>query len=429
MKRISFVALSTAMLPGAALALSGGSDDKPDSPDDAVLDPTAAITVPVQDTDMRVYKKGDLRFETADQMFTARLGGRLHFDWTFISGDDGLSQAQTEDNIQFRRARVFWRGTMYERFGYKLSFDFSDADPAFKDAFLEVKDVIGGVDLLIGQFKEPFGLEYMVSSNDITFIERAESFALNPDRGTGLMFTGDALDGDLWWAAGFFGSETDRAGESSGDGAYAFTTRVAWASDEVLGQPDDESLLHLGAAFTNRGTEGDFSARPEFDVATSFITTGGVLDGVADGSHGVGVEAAVVLGPFSMQGEYVYRNVDADTGDPATSDPVLNGFYVQASYFLTGESRPYSKGHFTRVQPRSNWNGFGDGIGAWELALRYSELDFEEVNADNSLDDVTLGLNWYLNPALRMMANVVLVSSGLPDSDAEALALRMQYTF
>ena len=95
----------------------------------------------------------------------------------------------------------------------------------------------------------------------------------------------------------------------------------------------------------------------------------------------------------------------ADTPDGA--DPTFQGFYAAASWFLTGEVRPYSRSNatFGRVRPRRSLRSEG-GAGAWEIAARFSRLDLSDQEiAGGELEDVTLGLNWYANPFVRVMAN------------------------
>ena len=84
-------------------------------------------------------------------------------------------------------------------------------------------------------------------------------------------------------------------------------------------------------------------------------------------------------------------------------------------YFLTGESRTYSRleSRFDRPIPRDTFSASRDprgrprlGAGAWQVGLRYNYLclDDGEVNG-GVLNGVTLGLNWLLNPNARVYFN------------------------
>ena len=53
-----------------------------------------------------------------------------------------------------------------------------------------------------------------------------------------------------------------------------------------------------------------------------------------------GLELAGSYGPFYAQGEYIQTKVDR--ADGGNDDPTFNGWYVQGSWFITGESRRYS---------------------------------------------------------------------------------------
>jgi len=130
------------------------------------------------------------------------------------------------------------------------------------------------------------------------------------------------------------------------------------------------------------------------------------------------------MGPLSIQGEYVITSVNAHETINLTS------YYGQISYFITGENRKYknSLAGFDRVSPSKN---MGDGgLGALELAARYSSMDLSEGNG-GILHDITLGLNWHLNPCTRIMFNYVM---GVADVNSEdinenTLQMRMQIDF
>ena len=86
------------------------------------------------------------------------------------------------------------------------------------------------------------------------------------------------------------------------------------------------------------------------------------------------------------------------SGNPDFS---ASGGYVFGSWVLTGESRPYAGGNAGNVKPKDAW-------GAWELLLRYSELDLEDGLVQGGKEhDWTLGANWYLNDHFKFQANLI----------------------
>ncbi len=71
------------------------------------------------------------------------------------------------------------------------------------------------------------------------------------------------------------------------------------------------------------------------------------------------------------------------------------------------------------------------GSGAWEVAARISSLDLDDDGTDGGeLDDLTFGVNWYLNPNTRLMLDYILAdldpAAGAPDGRTKILAFRWQ---
>ncbi|MEE8233110.1 MAG: porin, partial [Gammaproteobacteria bacterium] len=89
-----------------------------------------------------------------------------------------------------------------------------------------------------------------------------------------------------------------------------------------------------------------------------------------------------------------------------------SGFYVESSWFITGESRRYSFKDGSFKQAKVHRALGQSGYGAWELAVRYSSIDLtDETIIGGEEDNVTVGLNWYPNNQLRLMANYTNVIS------------------
>lgn len=377
-----------------------------------------------KDTDFKMYWKNGIRFQTADKAFSFKFGGRIMNDWAFMSEDDSLKAAigQLQDaTTEFRRARLYISGAVYEKVIFKAQYDFAGGDADFKDVYLGLKNLPGVGTLKVGHFKEAFGLEELTSSKYITFMERSLPVIFAPSRNTGIGVNNTALNKRLTWAAGLFLDTGGYGDEDDAENSAAATARITglpWYQGK-------DRLLHLGLSYSNRDAKDDaveYDQSPEAHLAPDFVDTGSI---VADSENRFGIEVALVYGAFSLQGEYMGANVETPDG----SDPSFSGYYASASYFLTGEHRAYknSSGTFDRVKPKTNF-GKG-GTGAWEVALRFSGLDLnDDPIQGGELEDITFGLNWYLNPNVRTMFNYVLADLDTV-GDAEIVQLRFQIDF
>ena len=381
-----------------------------------------------------------LTYSSADGDKTVKFGGRIMNDWVFQSADEGTKDIDPDnrfyDGTEFRRARIEVSGTLYEAVSFKASYDFAGGDADFKDVWIGIHDIVGSTDVKVGQFKEPFSLEELTSSKYITFMERALPVGLAPSRNTGGMLH-DHYDGSkATWALGVF-RDTDAYGDSTQekDGAYNVTSRVTWAP---VHNDDASSVVHLGLAGSWRRPEsGDarVRTRPENHMAPYVLDTrNGGSDLMTDQITNYGAEVAWVGGPWSVQAEYIAQSI---SGVGGAEDVDTTGYYAFVSWFVTGEHRTYKakNGAFGRVKPNKNYGK--DGAGAWELALRYSNLDIDAPAAVSplagNLNDITLGANWYLNPNTRIMFNYVMgdldSNTDAYDGNITAFMMRFQVDF
>jgi phosphate-selective porin OprO/OprP len=91
---------------------------------------------------------------------------------------------------------------------------------------------------------------------------------------------------------------------------------------------------------------------------------------------------------------------------PSLGTVTFQGFYVEGLVFLTGEHRGFDTNYYrrTRIIPKCNLGE--SGWGAWELGLRYQYLDLDEGGVRGGvLNNVTVGLNWYWNPNMKLQFN------------------------
>jgi len=420
-----------------ALGTSPAAQEKPaDKPQKSVEERLADLEKKAGGDAMRAYWKDGLRFESADKKYKFKLGGRIHYDGQFFDPDDETKTAvetgtnRIEDGTELRRARLELSGEVADKVDWALALDFGGGSTNFRNAYAGIKDLPFG-NVRAGQFKEPYGLEQITSSNNNTFTERSLMNALVPAFNAGVMVFDDFAKERATWAVGAFRTGPDSGGEvSRGDGEYAATARLTGLP---LYSEDGRDYVHVGVGYSRRSPTNDslsFSSKPEANLAPTYVSATVPTETV----DLLGVELAWVNGPFSISGEYTQAMLEGDSG--TTSDPDFAGYYVQTGYFLTGESRGYRKaqGCFDTLKPKENAFGEGGGLGAWEVAARLSSLDLADDGIDGGeLDDLTFGVNWYLNPNTRLMVDYILAdlspAGGGPDGDTNTLAFRWQFAF
>jgi phosphate-selective porin OprO/OprP len=390
-------------------------------------------------TDFKVSWKEGLNFETADKQFSLKVQGRIMFDMVLPDADDDLEAAvgDFDPTVGFRRLRIEMGGTIFENVYYQNSIDFASLPTGttaptnngvqLKDNFIGYKGLPGNTRFQVGYFKEPVGLEELTSSKYITFMERSTvTNAFAPAHNMGFMVEGSAMEDRLNWAVGDF---TDHPGSGVGPVQFQhnFSARICGAP--ILDK-EKKMVLHLGLSLQDRSPEAEtdrFRARPEMPFVPRTVDTGNIS---VDTEQIIGLEAAFVSGPFSVQGEYYMADVD-DHPDAPGASPSFSGWYLFASYWVTGESRPYKGGKFDRVTPKSTLTSKG-GTGGLELKARIASIDLEDDGVfGGEGEDITIGANWHLNSNLRIMLEYVThdVDDQALDASVSAIQMRFQIDF
>ncbi len=371
------------------------------------------------------FNKG-LGGQTADGNFKFKFGGRIMADSAWYDADEPLEAFlgdMFDDGSEFRRARLYFSGTVYEDIIFKAQYDFAGSDVDIKDLYVGLKDLPILGTLKVGHFKEPFSLEELTSSKYITFMERSMlNEAFTPGRNHGIAFQNTAADGRVNYAFGIF-READSSGDSVCDDEN-YTGRVAGTPWE--GENGD--VFHIGIGGSYRmacDDEWRIRIRPESHLAPRLIDTDVFM---TEEVNLYNVELAFVRGPFSIQGEHFEADFDMGGG----SDPSGDGYYVEASWFVTGESRPYKSksAAFGRVSPENNFSRANGTWGAVQLALRMSEVDLMEIDGSEA-EAWMAGVNWYLNPNTRVMLNYGLAerSDLAGDNEVDFFQTRFQIDF
>ena len=351
------------------------------------------------DSGWQIKWENGFKVDSRDKSFRLKFGGRIQADFTFADAESEINDLfgveAFQDGFEFRRARLFLEGLIYERAKFKAQYDFAGGDADFKDVYIGVVNDWG--DFTIGHHKEPFSLEELTSANHLPFVERASPvLVFGAARNSGVSASGSIGERLNWGVGAFY--DSDDFGESLAEGRYNLTGRVAL---RPIYQGEGERLLHVGLGITSREVEDGGTLRLRGRTEAHFgprpIDTQGIP---ADSAFLYNLELAGIFNRIWFQGEYFVAEVNS----AALGNPMFYGYYVQAGIYMTDDFRRYStnQGIFDRQRPDRNYGKAG-GKGAWEIAARYSATDLTDAAvAGGELDGFTLGHNWYLNPATRL---------------------------
>jgi phosphate-selective porin OprO/OprP len=333
------------------------------------------------------------------------------------------------DGAYFRRARLGVEGVLARDFTYRFVTEFAGSGtegPArINDAYLAYTG-LAPFTFQLGAFSPPANLADGVSVEGLMFIERATPAELSRTLGgaDGRLGFGVRTGGPRWLGALTYTGRTVGDAETF-DSQSAFVGRLGG-----LVVTNDDTNVHLGLngtyviepAQTSLAGSSGFGLRlrdrPELRVdSTRLIDTGSIE---SDGGYSAGVEFAANWQNFFVQAENFWYGFERRSSTLA--DPSFGGYYVEASWFPTGERRRYAPGNaaFQAPRPRIPFDGQG-GWGAWELALRYSNTDLNDregaPGTAASPDSVRggeqsiygAGVNWYLNSNVKLMLNYLHV--------------------
>lgn len=411
----------------------------------------AALRAQASDTETRVQKV-EVRaakasatngivptFSDVNGITTFKVRGVLDAD--YVGFNERKGGYDYNNGTGFRRARLGFEGTAFKNFNWRVEVDFAGNVVALQDAYVQYAG-LKPLEVTLGQFKAPFGLESNNSDNYNVFLERGmfnnAASTLGAERRIGVALgyvkRNFTLTAGLFGENESFGRIAPAATASSScaksntvrpslcdtpDEGYGGNVRVTW--EPVL---EDRRILHLGAASyyrTNLRTASavgiQASDRPNVRVDNGNIADSGLIPDAKSAWY-YGFEAAGVYGPFTLAAEYgrlkIKRDKDqfpAQTGlIPGAGNPSFDGWYVYGTWFLTGESRPFKNGNYDRIRPFHDVDGKG-GWGAWEVALRYDQANFSDtpvvLRRGNKAHSLTAALNWYWNPFMKLEFNYI----------------------
>jgi len=334
--------------------------------------------------------------------------GRLEVD--VVNYGSGI--LRDDSGVAIRRLRLGLAGYVkfWEGWNYKLEVDLTDGESTLSDAYIAYRTQRWGT-FRIGNQKVAQTLSGQTSSVSIPFMERplpVLAFTLQRRLGIGWDTHLRKLGANI---TVFYKDPNENIGSSGYAGRFYFNP-VRFRGD----------VVHVGASFMNLKLENDgrFRARPESNLTNIRLVDTGVRPNVKK-QDTFGLELAGALGPLTIRSEFYSAGWSREFQEDARFD----GWYVEGSWFLTGETANYRDGKFIRPVVKGQ-------RGAWEVAMRLSSLDLNDKDVRGGTEDnFSLGINWYSRTHWRCMGNLIKVRSEGPEGkqDPWIVQFRGQYFF
>ncbi len=329
--------------------------------------------------------------------------GRLQIDAGSISRPDGIAlpEGRLGSGGELRRGRIGIEGTMPGHLSYVFEIDLAADVVEVIEAYVDWKPS-SNLNLTIGQHNNLQSLEELTSDRFTSFVERAAfTDAFNFEYRLGLSATYSR--GPLTVQAGVFHDNLLDVDEPGND-SHSVDGRI------VVAPKAGETQLHFGASahvrsngdLDDRGATTRYRQRPLVHFTSARFAATPALAVSSETSYGL--EAALIRGPFHAAAEAHWLNAETPT-----ASPTFFGGYVEAGWFLTGETRGYRGAKFDRTRVLNPLAG--GGIGAIQFNLRYDRLDLNSAGIVGGTQDGYLAsLIWNPEDRLRF-----LISAGRLD--------------
>ena len=341
------------------------------------------------------FGKGMINFVAKDSSFSVKFAPRFQVRTISSWNHDGNQYGSPEHKFIVRRARLKFDGFAYStKLRYKIELGLSNRDISGANDFNRntPRYILDAVimwnfaknwELWAGQTKLPGNVERVVSSANLQLIDRSLlNSRFNIDRDLGIQLRHKTnLGGDFLMREKISVSQGEGRNVSEGnEGGLQYTARLEFLPFGTFKSKGDyfqsdlkreeKPKLMLGFTYNynqdavrERGFSGDYMIRTDGSIYETDQTT-------------IFADAMFKYKGFSFMGEYANRAADDEIateidGTTPTGDIVLTGnaINLQAGYLF-----------------KSNY----------EIAARFTTLDFENVTGALPTEQYTLGVNKFV---------------------------------
>lgn len=359
--------------------------------------------------------------------------GRIQLDYNGFNGAYNADEGGASASDLFPRRVRFAVDSTLGDWDHTLLLEFAEGTAEILMARIRYAGFDNGLRVQFGKLREDISLNALTSSNNLSLVERSSlADTFSPYFRWGTSAYQYHKETGLRWALGVHKNDAFGADGENENGrlALAYTGRLTWS--KLL----DAQVIHLGAWHSERDMGGNTLspalARGEVrETAVRLVDySAGGNTAALDSLSQSGLEFAYQRQNLTLEAEYARRKLNTVASNDPLNNATIDGYHLSLSYFPAGEVRPYSAGMAIFGQPR-------DIANSWELVARLSQLNASNNNQGTDVTTYTLGANYYLNPRIRLMANLIHSEVSGPGQQAllgtedsgTAITARLQYLF
>ena len=383
-----------------------------------------SINTQAQEISDTSFGKGLINFVAKDSTFSVKFAPRFQVRSMSSWDHNGAIYGSPEHNFIVRRARLKFDGFAYSpKLKYKIELGLSNRDISGANDFNRntPRYILDAVimwkfaknwELWAGQTKLPGNVERVVSSGNLQLIDRSLlNSRFNIDRDLGVQIRHKSnLGGNFITREKFSISQGEGRNVTEGnEGGLQYTARLellpfgAFKSKGDYSQSDlkreEKPKLMLGFTYNfneeavrERGFAGDYMIRTDETIYGTDQTT-------------IFVDAMYKYNGFSFMGEYAKRTADNEI---ATE---IDGVTPTGDVVLTGNALNLQAGYLFKNN--------------YEIAGRYTTLEFESVTGKDPTKQYTLGFNKFvLGHKLKIQSDL---SYTTVDGEAANITFRLGF--
>ena len=314
--------------------------------------------------------------------------GYVQPQWTYDEAN-----GKYENSFYFNRARIGVTGNIPYDFSYYVMAELSPTKngPYLLDAFLTWKRLAPYVNITVGQFKNPFGLELSTPCQSLHTIDRSEvvNELASPFRDLGLM---------IWGGTDLGLSETEvlkwKLSLTNGTGMNNMdNNRFKDITTRVIVSPFD--FVDIGGSFKY----GKVLKQSQGSKDTKLIR--------------YGADISIKKYNFLVQAEFIGGTDDGFelSGGGCGEDPSIAPF----------DGKTKKNGFFVMALYETPWN--------LQPVFKYGSYD-PDTDADNNMKNTyTFGLNYFFNDWTRLQVNYVVNDDASINLPNDLFMVQMQVKF